>query len=257
MPARAAGPDLGRAPGHATNCRTGRSFRPVDGLGRAPGCAPDQKRPERGSVIDATCPLEQRSNAHICPTFGNEQNLGDSRNRRLTCGNVGAACGNRTHDLRITRAAHIASSRRCQRLCCFPAGSGALNLPRWTPVRVTTRVTTARPTRAGPPSPRPASQLARHDSRPPLRAIRGPAQTPAPWWYPPLDRLDRHPLLDVVLQVVPQQHACGILQRTDLPGRDLGQVPGRGVRRSPRDLLVGSGGEGLHAGVDGLLGVAG
>lgn len=30
---------------------------------------------ERSSVTDATCALEQRSNAHICPTFGNEQNL--------------------------------------------------------------------------------------------------------------------------------------------------------------------------------------
>jgi hypothetical protein len=49
---------------------------------------------ESSSVSDTICALEQRSNAHICPTFGSKQNLGDSRKGPLTWGNVGAACGN-------------------------------------------------------------------------------------------------------------------------------------------------------------------
>jgi hypothetical protein len=76
---------------------------------------------------------ERRGNAHICPTFRNEQNLGDQRNRQLTCGNMGAAYGNRTHDLRITR---VTDNDHCPfhlRLCLQaiilqPAGVAAVDL---------------------------------------------------------------------------------------------------------------------------------
>src|SRR3954468_18157806 len=58
----------------------------------------------------------------------------------------GAACGNRTHDLRITRAAHTTPCPRYLRLRFCSARSMARQLPGWTPVRVTTRVMTTRPT---------------------------------------------------------------------------------------------------------------
>src|SRR3954452_4671231 len=58
----------------------------------------------------------------------------------------GAACGNRTHDLRITRAAHTTPYPRYLRLRFCSARSMRRQLPGWTPVRVTTRVMTTCPT---------------------------------------------------------------------------------------------------------------
>src|SRR4051794_37735312 len=60
---------------------------------------------------------------------------------------VGAACGNRTHDLRITRANHTTYYPRYLRLRFCSARSMTRQLPGWTPVRVTTRVTSACPAR--------------------------------------------------------------------------------------------------------------
>ena len=53
----------------------------------------------------------------------------------------GAACGNRTHDLRITRAPDSADSGRYLRLCCRRLLLRRLWRHLRTVVRVTTRVT--------------------------------------------------------------------------------------------------------------------
>src|SRR4051794_305462 len=55
----------------------------------------------------------------------------------------GAACGNRTHDLRITRAPDSADPGRYLRLCCRRLLLRRLCRRLWTVVRVTTRVTNA------------------------------------------------------------------------------------------------------------------
>jgi hypothetical protein len=100
------GSALGARP---TAGRAGVAREPVDGQERVAQVL--NRGRERSSVGDVTCALEHRSNAHACPTFGNEQNLGHSRNSWLTYGNMGAACGNRAHDLRITRAPRKSSQR--------------------------------------------------------------------------------------------------------------------------------------------------
>jgi hypothetical protein len=58
-------------------------------------------------------------------------------NPALIFENVGAACGSRTHDLRITRAAHTTPSLATLRLCYSTGRLATHQLPHWTPVRVT------------------------------------------------------------------------------------------------------------------------
>jgi hypothetical protein len=58
--------------------------------------------------------------------------------------------GARTRNPRIKRVPHTDDSPCCLGLRCSSARRTALQLPLWAPVRVTTRVTTACPRRAGP-----------------------------------------------------------------------------------------------------------